>query len=84
MLQCPLLAHPCTLDDLQKFNENARKCVDNGRMRFDDTKEEDGEIIVITSIQLIRYTVPKISCTKLKLNKPGGIYDILECSFITI
>ena len=28
MLQCPLLAHPCTLDDLQKFNENARKCVD--------------------------------------------------------
>ena len=28
MFQCPLLAHPCTLDDLQKFNENARKCVD--------------------------------------------------------
>ena len=28
MLQCPLLAHPCTLDDLQKFNENARKFVD--------------------------------------------------------
>ena len=28
MLQCTLLAHPCTLDDLQKFNENARKCVD--------------------------------------------------------
>ena len=28
MLQCLLLAHPCTLDDLQKFNENARKCVD--------------------------------------------------------
>ena len=28
MLQCPLLAHPCTLDDLQKVNENARKCVD--------------------------------------------------------
>ena len=27
MLQCPLLAHPCTLDDLQKFNENAGKCV---------------------------------------------------------
>ena len=28
MLQCPLLAHPCTLDYLQKFNENDRKCVD--------------------------------------------------------
>ena len=28
MLQCPLLVHPCTLHDLQKFNENARKCVD--------------------------------------------------------
>ena len=28
MLQCQLLAHPCTLDDLQKFNKNARKCVD--------------------------------------------------------
>ena len=28
MLQCPLLAHPCTLDNLQKFYENARKCVD--------------------------------------------------------
>ena len=28
MLQCPLLAHPCTLDDLLKFNENARRCVD--------------------------------------------------------
>ena len=27
MLQCPLLAHPCTLDNLLKFNENARKCV---------------------------------------------------------
>ena len=24
----PLLAHPCTLDNLQKFNKNARKCVD--------------------------------------------------------
>ena len=28
MLQWPLLAHPCTLYDLQKFNEDARKCVD--------------------------------------------------------
>ena len=28
MLQCPLLAHPCTLDDLLKFSENTRKCVD--------------------------------------------------------
>ena len=28
MLQCPLLAHPCILDDLQKFNVIARKCVD--------------------------------------------------------
>ena len=27
-LQCPLLVHPCTLDDLQKLNENAIKCVD--------------------------------------------------------
>ena len=25
MLQCPLLSHPCTFDDIQKFNENARK-----------------------------------------------------------
>ena len=42
MLQCPLLTHPCTLCDLQKLNENARKCVEtNGRMRFDDTKEEE-------------------------------------------
>ena len=37
MLQCPLIAHPCTLDDLQKFNENVST---NGRMRFNDTKEE--------------------------------------------
>ena len=37
MLQCPLLAHPCTLDDLQKFNENARKW----KNAVDDTKEED-------------------------------------------
>ena len=28
MLQYPLLAHPCTLDDIQRFNKNARKCVD--------------------------------------------------------
>ena len=28
LLQCPLLAHPYTLDDLQKFNENGRICVD--------------------------------------------------------
>ena len=28
MLQCPSLAHPYTLDDLRKFNEKARKCVD--------------------------------------------------------
>ena len=28
MLQWPLLAHPCTFDDPQKSNENARKCVD--------------------------------------------------------
>jgi len=28
MLQCPLLAHPCSMDDLQKFNDNARRCVD--------------------------------------------------------
>ena len=38
MLQCPLLAHICTLDDLQKFNENARTCVDkwkNAVLRHD-------------------------------------------------
>ena len=29
MLQCPLLTHPCTLDNLLKFNENDRRCVDN-------------------------------------------------------
>ena len=28
MLQCPLLAHPSTLDDLLKFNENTKKCED--------------------------------------------------------
>ena len=28
MLQCPLLAHACTLDDHLMFNENARKYVD--------------------------------------------------------
>ena len=28
MLQYPLLAHLCLLDDLQKFNKNTRKCVD--------------------------------------------------------
>ena len=28
MLQCPLLTHLCTLDDLLKFNEYDRKCVD--------------------------------------------------------
>ena len=28
MLQFPLLAHPCNLDDLLKFNKHYRKCVD--------------------------------------------------------
>ena len=41
ILQCPLLAHPCTLDDLQTFNENIIKCAD--KMRFNDTKEEEEE-----------------------------------------
>ena len=43
MLQCPLLAYPYILDDLQKFNENDRKCVVKWRMRFDDTKKEEVE-----------------------------------------
>ena len=38
MLECPLLAHPCTLDDLQKFNENARKCVDKLKNAGENTK----------------------------------------------
>ncbi len=28
MLQCPLLTHPCTLDDLIKFNDIGKQCVD--------------------------------------------------------
>ena len=47
MLQCPLLAHPCTLDDLLKFNENARKCVDKWKNVIDDTKEEDYFMITV-------------------------------------
>ena len=33
MLQFPLLAPPCTLDDTLKFNENARKCFMTRRRR---------------------------------------------------
>ena len=47
MLQCPLLAHPCTLDDLQKFNVNARQCVDKWKNAFDDTKLEDSILCII-------------------------------------
>ena len=28
MLQCTLLAHPCTLDDLLKFNDTAQACIE--------------------------------------------------------
>ena len=28
MLECPLLAHSCSLDDLLKFNETAKQCVE--------------------------------------------------------
>ena len=28
MMQCPLLEHPCTLDDLLKFNEKAKHCIE--------------------------------------------------------
>ena len=28
MMQCILLAHPCSLDDLNKFNDTAKKCVE--------------------------------------------------------
>ena len=28
MMQCTLLAHPCSLDDLNKFNNTAKKCVE--------------------------------------------------------
>ena len=28
MLQCTLLAHPCTLDDLLEFNDTARACIE--------------------------------------------------------
>ena len=31
MLQCPLLAHACTLDDLLQFNDIAKHCVDKWR-----------------------------------------------------
>ena len=28
MLQCTLLAHPCTLDDLLEFNDTAQACIE--------------------------------------------------------
>ena len=28
MMQCTLLAQPCSLDDLNKFNDTAKKCVE--------------------------------------------------------
>ena len=28
MLQCTLLAHPCTMDDLQEFNDTAQACIE--------------------------------------------------------
>ena len=36
MLEFPLLAHSCSLDDLIQFNETAKQS-NNGRQRFDDT-----------------------------------------------
>ena len=39
MLQCTLLARPCTLDDLSKYNDTARSCVDRWKTtvsRHDD------------------------------------------------
>ena len=30
MMQCTLLEQPCSLDDLNKFNDTAKKCVEDG------------------------------------------------------
>ena len=36
MLQCTLLAHPCTLDDLLEFNDTAQACIERWK-KIDDT-----------------------------------------------
>ena len=33
MLQCPLLAQPCSLDDLLEFNGMAKNCVEHRKHR---------------------------------------------------
>ena len=40
MLQCPLHAQPCNLDDFLNSTKIPEIVYINGRMRFDDTKEE--------------------------------------------
>ena len=37
MLQCILLTHPCTRDDLCMFNDRGKHVLNDGRNRFDDT-----------------------------------------------
>ena len=37
MMQCTLLALPCPLDDLNKFNHTEKRCVERWKHWFDDT-----------------------------------------------
>ena len=37
LLQCTLIARPCTLDDFSRFNDTVKSCVERWKIRFDDT-----------------------------------------------
>ena len=42
MMQCILLAQPCSLDDLNKFNDTAKKCVERWKTLVWWHKDDDG------------------------------------------
>ena len=65
MLECPLLAHSCSLDDLLQFNETAKQCVEQWKTAvwWHDEEEyyNDYNVIVIVILCCCydrMYTVP--------------------------
>ena len=77
MMQCTLLARPCSLDDLNSFNNIAMKWRD-GRHKFDDMMMMNEMIYTIITVNYIVET--EISYTYLVLNQSCrirlmGVYE---------
>ena len=80
MLQCTLLAHPCTLDDLLEFNDTAQACIERWKKIawwYDMMMMTDGELLM--------WGNGTLNANKSVILMSNNVYIIhhLGCSFMT-